>query len=55
MPWNYQNAFGDHFGELGDKEAVVIDVRFNGGGNLHDQLISLFTGDVLAGFTNREG
>jgi tricorn protease len=52
---NYQKAFGEVFGELRDKEALIIDVRFNGGGNLHDQLISMFTGDVIAGFTNRDG
>lgn len=52
---NYQRTFGELFGELADKDAVVIDVRFNRGGNLHDQLISLFTGDVFAGFVNRDG
>jgi tricorn protease len=52
---SYQTTFGEIFGELWKKEAVVIDVRFNRGGNLHDQLIALFTGDVFAGFTSREG
>ncbi|MFZ4859120.1 MAG: S41 family peptidase [Desulfuromonadaceae bacterium] len=52
---NYQRAFGEIFGELKDKKAVVIDIRFNRGGNLHDQLIALFTGESYAGFTNRDG
>ena len=52
---SYQQAFGELFGELQNKDAVVIDIRFNGGGNLHDQLMTLFTGEVSAGFTSREG
>lgn len=52
---NYQRAYSEVFGELRDKEGLVIDVRFNGGGNLHDQLIALFTGESVAGFTNRDG
>jgi tricorn protease len=52
---NYQRTFGELFGELANKDAVVIDVRFNRGGNLHDQLIALFTGQVFAGFVNRDG
>jgi tricorn protease len=51
---SYQKAFGELFGELRDKQAVVIDIRFNRGGNLHDQLITLFTGNVSAGFTSRD-
>ena len=50
----YQRAFGEIFGELKDKQALIIDIRFNGGGNLHDQLIALFTGDTFASFTNRD-
>ena len=42
-------------GEGRDKEALVIDVRFNGGGMLHDQLATLFTGDVTADFFSRDG
>lgn len=52
---NYRRAYSEIFGELHDKEALIVDVRFNGGGNLHDQLISLFTGDALAAFTSRDG
>jgi len=50
----YQRAFGEIFGELKDKQALIIDIRFNGGGNLHDQLIALFTGNTFAAFTNRD-
>jgi len=52
---NYQRAVDYIFGEGRDKEALVIDVRYNGGGNLHDQLATLFTGDVTADFVSRDG
>ena len=32
MTFNYQIAFGELFGRYRDKEAVVIDTRFSGGG-----------------------
>ncbi len=52
---NYQRAVDYIFGEGRDKEALVIDVRFNGGGMLHDQLATLFTGDVTADFFSHDG
>ena len=42
-------------GDYHDKEGLVIDIRYNKGGNIHDQLITLFTGEVNAGFTTRDG
>ncbi len=52
---NYQRAVDYLFGEGRDKEALVTDVRYNGGGMLHDQLATLFTGDVTADFFSRDG
>lgn len=52
---NYQRAVDYIFGEGRDKQALVIDIRFNRGGNLHDQLATLFTGDVTADFYSRDG
>lgn len=52
---NYQRAVDYVFGEARDKEGLVIDVRFNRGGNLHDQLVALFTGEVTADFVARDG
>ncbi len=52
---NYQRAFGELFGAFANKEAVIIDVRFNGGGNLHDQLIAMATGRSYARFVTRKG
>ena len=52
---DFQRAFSETFGQFADKEAIVIDVRFNGGGNLHDQLISMATGRSHARFVTRDG
>lgn len=52
---NYQRAVDYTFGEGRDKEGMVIDIRYNGGGNLHDQLVTLFTGEVTADFYARDG
>jgi tricorn protease len=50
----YKQTYGEVIGHYRDKEAIVIDVRYNKGGNLHDQLVTLFTGETIAGFTNRD-
>jgi tricorn protease len=52
---SYRRAYSELFGELWDKEAVIVDVRFNRGGNLHDQLIAMLTGEAFSGFTTRDG
>ena len=52
---NYQRTVDQVFGECRDKEAIIVDIRFNRGGLLHDQLAALFTGDVKAQFVTREG
>jgi Tol biopolymer transport system component/C-terminal processing protease CtpA/Prc len=36
----YSEVLGRHF----DKEAIVVDTRFNGGGWLHDDLVTFLTG-----------
>lgn len=51
---SYRRAYSEVTGDYHDKEGLVIDVRYNKGGNIHDQLITLFTGDVYAGFTTRD-
>jgi C-terminal processing protease CtpA/Prc len=45
----YQNLLGKHR----DKEAVVVDTRFNGGGWLHDDLATLLSGREYQQFTPR--
>lgn len=40
----YQVAFANVFGRYRDTEALVVDVRFNRGGNLTNQLLTMLTG-----------
>ena len=43
--------YSDHF----DKEALVIDVRFNGGGFTHDQVLNYLAGKEHTLFKQRDG
>src|SRR5262249_25749077 len=43
--------YSDNF----DKEAIVLDVRFNGGGYTHDQVLSYLTGKEHTIFKQRNG
>lgn len=52
---SYRRVHDAVLGRLARKEGLVVDVRYNTGGNLHDQLITLFTGQELASFTSRDG
>jgi tricorn protease len=40
----YRNVYEDMMGKYFDKEAMVIDTRFNGGGDLVADLVMFFTG-----------
>ena len=52
---NYQRTVDQVFGESRDKTGLIVDVRFNKGGLLHDQLATLLTGQVIGGFVSRDG
>jgi C-terminal processing protease CtpA/Prc/Tol biopolymer transport system component len=41
----FRQAFSELFGRNINKEAVVVDTRFNGGGWLHDDLLVLLSGE----------
>jgi len=41
---SFRNTYRDLFGRLIGKEAVIVDTRFNGGGDLTDDLIRLLGG-----------
>jgi C-terminal processing protease CtpA/Prc len=41
----FRQAFSELFGRNFDKEAVIVDTRFNGGGWLHDDLLVLLSGE----------
>jgi tricorn protease len=46
-----RSLYSDHF----DKEAVVIDVRYNGGGFTHDQVLNYLSGKEHTYFRQRDG
>ncbi len=41
---SFRHTFSELLGRYSDKEAIVIDTRFNSGGWLHDDLATLLTG-----------
>lgn len=40
----YRDVFEQVFGKNADKEALIVDTRFNGGGWLHDDLVTFLKG-----------
>jgi tricorn protease len=40
----YRDTFAEALGRDSGKKALIVDTRFNGGGNLHDQLATLLSG-----------
>jgi tricorn protease len=46
-----RSLYSDNF----DKEAIVLDVRYNGGGNTHDEVLNYLGGKEHAIFRHREG
>jgi C-terminal processing protease CtpA/Prc len=41
---SYRTAHSEIFGRYIDKEGIVVDVRFNGGGRLHEDVEALLSG-----------
>jgi tricorn protease len=52
---DYQGFYSDLFGKYADREGVVVDVRFNGGGNLSDRLISDLSAKSFGKSVDRDG
>jgi len=50
---SFREVFKDLLGRYYDKEAVVVDTRFNGGGWLHDDLATLLSGEQYVKFMPR--
>jgi tricorn protease len=46
-----RELYSDNF----DKEGIVLDVRFNGGGNTHDKILNYLNGKEHTIFANRDG
>lgn len=41
---NFRNIYSDILGKYNQKEAIIIDTRFNGGGRMHEDIEILFSG-----------
>ena len=41
---SYRDVFSEILGRDSGKQALIVDTRFNGGGNLHDELATLLNG-----------
>lgn len=52
---NYQSFRHNLRGRCGDKEALIVDVRFNGGGNLAERLISDLSAKPAGKVYDRDG
>jgi Tol biopolymer transport system component/C-terminal processing protease CtpA/Prc len=50
---SFRKTFSEALGRFSDVEALVIDTRFNGGGNLHDDLCSFLAGRDYLSFVPR--
>lgn len=42
---SFREVYSDLLGKYNDREGVVVDIRFNGGGRLHEDVEVLLTGD----------
>jgi tricorn protease len=52
---SFERASSEMFGEYAEAEAIIVDVRFNLGGNLHDQLITMLTGERAGRLISNKG
>ena len=48
---SYRATYEDVLGKAADKEALIVDTRFNGGGWLHDDLVTFLSGKPYLGFS----
>lgn len=49
----FREVYSDMFGRHNDKEALIVDTRFNGGGWMHDDLAVLLNGRRYLTFSPR--
>nr|WKN38556.1 S41 family peptidase [Tunicatimonas sp. TK19036] len=50
---SFREVFSELLGRYSDKESVVVDTRFNGGGWLHDDLVTFLNGTEYISFLPR--
>jgi C-terminal processing protease CtpA/Prc len=50
---SFRTVFGEALGRYSGKEGLIVDTRFNGGGNLHDELSTFLSGKRCLEFLPR--
>ncbi len=50
---SFREVYSEVLGRYADKEGIVIDTRFNGGGWLHDDLATFFRGETYVTYSPR--
>lgn len=50
---SYNLVYHDMFGRYADAEGIIVDTRFNGGGNLTEELVMLLNGEKYIHWTPR--
>ena len=50
---SFREIYSDIFGRYRNKEAIILDTRYNGGGWLHEDLATMLTGKKFAEFVPR--
>jgi len=50
---SYRQVYSEMLGRHSGKQAIIVDTRFNGGGNLHDELATLLSGKAYLDFVPR--
>ena len=52
---SYRSVFAEIFGRFGEADGLVVDIRYNGGGELHNQLLTLLSGRTYMTFVPPRG
>ena len=52
---SYRQAFSEVFGRFQKADGLVVDIRYNGGGNLHNQLLTLLSGKAYMSYAPLRG
>ena len=52
---SFRSVYSDILGKYNDREGIVIDTRFNGGGRLHEDIEILFSGEKYLTQVTRNG
>lgn len=50
---SFREVYSEVFGRYRNKEAIILDTRFNGGGWLHEDLVTMLSGKKFAEFVPR--